>query len=175
MAVNNKKKNQNDYLINREIKLNVSDNIRLITKTSNQILSFGEALEVSEKEALDLILINSSTTPPIVKLEDYNKFIYEQKKNAKKNKQVSKPVKEIDLNVNIASNDLETKIRHAKSFINDGSKVKVVLTMRGRELSRKDVSKQAIIDFISKMQDVAVAESPLKDEGNKCIVILKKK
>ena len=151
MAINNKKKNQNDYFINREIKLDESDNVRLITKTSNRVLSFGEALEISEKEELDLILINSSITPPILKLEDYNKFIYEQKKNAKKNKQVAKPVKEIDLSVNIASNDLETKVRHAKSFINDGSKVKVVLTMRGRELSRKDISKQVIVDFISKI------------------------
>lgn len=102
-------------------------------------------------------------------------MLYELKKAAKKNKQHTKPFKEVQLSVNIAPHDLETKANQAKKFIENGSKVKVVLTMRGRELARRDDNKKSILEFITLLDEVAVPESMPKDEGNKTIVILKKR
>jgi translation initiation factor IF-3 len=70
---------------------------------------------------------------------------------------------------------LQTKANYAKRFIEDGSKVKVTLTMKGRELSRKEENKRSILEFIVMLEDVAVPESQLRDDGNKTIVTLKKK
>jgi translation initiation factor IF-3 len=102
-------------------------------------------------------------------------MIYELKKSAKKNKQNTKPLKEIQLSVNIAKHDLETKANNARKFIEDGSRVRVVLTMKGRELSRRDENKKSILEFIVMLDDVATPEAAPRDEGNKTSVILKKK
>ena len=102
-------------------------------------------------------------------------MLYELKKAAKKNKQQVKPLKEIQLSVNIAKHDLETKANNAKKFIEDGSRVRVILAMKGRELSRREDNKKSILEFIVMMDDVAVPESTPKDEGNKTVVILKKR
>ena len=76
---------------------------------------------------------------------------------------------------NIAKHDLETKANNAKKFIEDGSRVRVTLAMKGRELSRREDNKKSILEFIVMMDDVAVPESTPKDEGNKTVVILKKR
>jgi translation initiation factor IF-3 len=102
-------------------------------------------------------------------------MLYELKKAAKKNKANTKPLKEVQLSVNIADHDLQTKVNQAKKFIGEGSKVKVVLTMKGRELSRREDNKKSIYLFISGLEEVATPESMPKDEGNKTIVILKKR
>ena len=70
---------------------------------------------------------------------------------------------------------METKANNAKKFIEDGSKVRVTLTMKGRELSRREDNKKSILEFIVMMDDVAIPESTPRDEGNKTVVILKKK
>jgi translation initiation factor IF-3 len=124
---------------------------------------------------LDLIEINPSTQPPIMKIASYEKLMYEIKKNAKKNKNTAKPLKEIQLSVNITEHDLQTKANNAKKFIENGNKVKVTLTMKGRELSRREENKRSILEFIVMLEDVAVPESQPRDDGNKTIVILKKK
>ena len=102
-------------------------------------------------------------------------MVYELKKSLKKNKQQAKPPKEIQLSVNIADNDLKTKENKARQFLEEGFKVKVILSMRGRELARRDENKKSILRFIVDLEEVAVAESQPKDEGNRTIVILKRK
>lgn len=165
-----------EYRINEEITYPLDKEVRLIGEIDeSKVVTFSEATKYAEKNDFDLIEINASVTPPILRVASYEKFMYEQKKNAKKNKNTTKPLKEIDLSVNIAENDIETKAKKAKGFIEDGSKVKVVLTMKGRELSRRDINKKSIFEFIDKLSDVAVPEAMPKDEGNRTIVILKKK
>lgn len=176
MKINNKKQNQNEFKINDELNYSNNDNVRVIGEIGNStVMSFDEAKRLAEKNEMDLIEINGNIAVPILRIDSYDKFIYQMKKNAKKNKQVPKPLKEIDLNVNIASNDLETKARKAKEFIEDGSKVKVVLTMKGRELARRENNKKTILEFITMLEGTAIPESMPKDEGNRTIVILKKK
>lgn len=141
----------------------------------SRVLPLNEAKKIAYAMGLDLIEINPNGPTPIVKVASYDKMLYELKKAAKKNKQHTKPLKEVQLSVNIASHDLETKANQAKKFIENGSKVKVVLTMRGRELARRDDNKKSILEFITLLDEVAVPESMPKDEGNKTIVILKKR
>ncbi len=140
-----------------------------------KVMSLYEAKRTAEKLELDLIEINPKSVPPILRIANYSKYLYERKKALKnKNKQKSE-TKEIQLSVNISEHDLEVKVKRAAEFISDGDKVKVVLRMRGRELSRRDTSKRSLFQFVDLLSDVAVAESMPKDEGNKCIVYLKKK
>jgi len=84
-------------------------------------------------------------------------------------------LKEIQLSVNIAKHDLETKANNARKFLEDGSRVRVVLSMKGRELSRREENKKSILEFIVMLDDVAVPETTPRDEGNRTSVILKKK
>lgn len=144
----------------------VGDNIE------SREISLKEAKRIASNLELYLVEINGNVNPPIVKVVDYSKYMFELKK-ALKNKNCV--LKEIQLSTNISSNDLNTKVRKAKEFIEDGNKVKVVLTMKGRELGRREDSKKSLLTFIVEMDEVAVPESLPRDEGNKCTVILKKK
>lgn len=141
----------------------------------SKVVSMSEAERIASEMELDLIAINTSAQPPIIRIANYEKFIYEMKKKEKSKKKVETKLKIIQLKTNIAAHDLETKINQAKDFINHGDKVKVVLTMKGRELSRREVSSKCLLEFIVGMDDVAVAEAPIREEGNRSSVILKKK
>lgn len=162
------------YRINDEIRN--YDSVRIVGENvESQVMSLYDAKKLAEKMELDLIEINPKSNPPIMRIGNYEKLIYEMKRNAKKNKQKVSELKEIQLSVNIAQHDLETKAKKATEFLNDGNKVKVILTMKGRELNRREENKRSILEFIVMLEDVASCESNLKDEGNKTVVILKKK
>jgi translation initiation factor IF-3 len=124
---------------------------------------------------LDLVEIQSNLEIPIIRICNYEKMLYELKKSAKKTKQNTKPLKEIQLSVNIAKHDLETKANSARKFLEDGSRVRVILSMKGREMSRREENKKSILEFIVMLEDIAVPEAALRDEGNRTSVILKKK
>lgn len=141
----------------------------------SRVVPLEEAKKIAYEMELDLIEINSNVTPAVLKIASYEKMIYELKKAAKKNKQTAKPLKEIQLSVNISEHDLQTKANNAKKFIENGNKVKVTLTMKGRELNRREENKRSILEFIVLLEDVAAPESQPRDDGNKTIVILKKK
>jgi translation initiation factor IF-3 len=162
------------FRINDE--LNGNYDVRIVGDgIESKVVPLTEAKKIAERMELDLIELNTKAAPPIMKIASYEKMLYEMKKAAKKNKQVAKPLKEIQLSVNITEHDLQTKANNARKFIENGNKVKATLTMKGRELLRKEESKRSILQFIVMLEDVAVPESQLREEGNKTIVILKKK
>lgn len=136
--------------------------------------TINEARKIANDMGLDLVEINGKLQVPILKIINYSKYLFDLKKQAK-NKKKTPSMKEIQLSVNISENDLLTKVRKAKEFIQDGHKVRLVITLKGRELLRPEESKKSFFTFIVKMEDVAVPESMPKDDGNKCSVILKKK
>ena len=171
-----KKKGNNDvsFLVNDEIRGYA--NVRIVGNgIESRVVSLSEAKLIANEMETDLVLINESTDPPITKIGDYHKMIYEIEKSKKKNKSHTSQLKEIQLSVNIAENDLMVKAKKAKEFILNGDKVKVVLTMKGRELLRKEENKRSIYEFIVALEDCAIPESQLREEGNRTIVILKKK
>ena len=179
MAFNNKNKKGNEpqHRVNSEIFIEGSPMVRLVSPDgTNEICHISEARKKAEELELDLIEINKSSSPPVLKIADYQKMLYEIKKNAKKQLHNSKPLKEIQLSVSIAENDMKTKANNARKFINEGSKVKVVLSMKGREKQRREENKKSIYEFIEMLSDIAVPESMPRDEGDsKTIVNLKKK
>lgn len=166
------------HRINEEIYINTADaKVRLIHEDgSNEICHVAKAREYAENAELDLVEINANATPPILRICDYSKLLYESKQKLKKQQHNTKPMKEVQLSVSIAENDMKTKANHARKFIMDGSKVKVVLSMKGREKARREENKKSLYEFMVLLEDVAVPESQPKDEGSgKTIVILKKK
>jgi len=143
----------------------------------NKIVSWAEAVRLSQKTGLDLIEINQKSEPIIVKLEDYSKYLYNLKKQMKQRNKNTNTLKEIQLSANISMHDLQIKTNKAKEFIENGDKVKVVLNLKGRELMRREESKKSFLQFIEIMLDSGLVsfDSIPRDEDKKSIVIFKKK
>ena len=174
MAKNKNVLNMPKFRINDE--LHGTYDVRIVGEDiESKIISLSEAKKIANDMEIDLIEINSNVNPPIMKIASYEKMLYEMKKAMKKNKQNVKPMKEIQLSVNISEHDLQTKVNNARKFIEGGSKVKVVLSMRGRELVRREENKRSILEFIVALENVAIPEAQPRDEGNRTVVILKKK
>lgn len=162
------------FRVNDEIIVN--GNVRIVGEgIESKVVDIEDARKIADTINMDLVLINDSQEIPILRICNYEKMLYELKRNEKKNKHNSKPLKEIQLTVNIARHDLETKANNARKFLEDGSRVKVVLSMKGRELTRRDDNKRSILEFIVMLEDIAVPESVPHDEGNRTIVVLKRK
>jgi translation initiation factor IF-3 len=162
------------FKVNEEIRLH--GNVRVVGEgLESKVVSIEEARRIAESMDLDLVDLGGRQETPVLKVCNYEKMVYEMKKAAKKNKQHTKPLKDIQLSVNIAKHDMETKANSARKFIEDGCRVRVTLTMKGRELSRREENKKSILEFIVMLEDVAVPEAVPRDDGNKTSVILKKK
>ena len=162
------------FRVNEEIRL--SGSVRIVGEgIESRVVPIAEARRVAEDMGLDLVDLGGKQEIPVLKVCNYEKMVYEMKKAAKKNKQTAKPLKDIQLSVNIAKHDMETKANNARRFLEDGSRVRVTLTMKGRELARREENKKSILEFIVMLEDVAVPEAAPRDDGNKTSVILKKK
>ncbi|MBP5723126.1 MAG: translation initiation factor IF-3 [Bacteroidales bacterium] len=182
-------KNQNKKDSIREPRVNGaitgSQTIRVVYKKNTngensdedfvKVMSLWDARRLAEKMGLDLVEVSPSANPPVVKLCDYSKYLYELKKAEKnKNKNTTK-LKEISITANISEHDMQTKAKKVMEFIEDGDKVKVSLFLKGREVARRDELKKTLYVFIGMVEEVAVPEALPNDEGNRSIVILKPK
>lgn len=176
-----KRKQEKEPRINREI--TADRDVRIVYKGRNggepfsRVTTLKDAQKTAYAMELDLIEVNQFAPTPILLIDNYSKYRFEQRKSEKERKKNASAgqVKEIQITTNISEHDMGVKAKAAERFIADGDKVKVVLKMRGRELGRRDLSKRSMFQFVTMLEDVAVPESMPRDEGNKCIVILKKK
>jgi len=174
MAKQKKNDFSSKFRVNDEIRFN--GNVRIVgNDIESKVVTMSEAKSIANDMNLDLVEIQGNGDIPIIRICNYEKMIYELKKASKKSKQAVKPLKEIQLSVNIAKHDLETKANNARKFLEDGSRVRVTLSMKGRELSRREENKKSILEFIVLLEDIAIPEATLRDEGNKTVVTLKKK
>lgn len=165
-----------DYFINEQIR---DKEIRLIGENGEQlgIMSAKDALVKAQEAELDLIKIAPTAKPPVCKIADYSKFLYELKrkqKEAKKNQKVTE-VKEIRLTPNIDENDLNTKANQARKFLQHGDKVKVSLKFRGREMAHMNLGKEILDGFADKLTDCATIEKEAKLEGRSMFMFLSEK
>jgi len=172
---NNFKRNTVSYRINQEIH---SPTVRLLDEKGAQIgvLSINEARKLSEEQTLDLVEVAPQAKPPVVKLIDYNKFLYQLKKKKqeeKKHAHVSE-TKQVQFGPFIDDHDLGIKISHAREFIEDGDKVRFVVKFRGREMSRTNMGREVLARAISQMEDIAKVEQPIKMEGRQMILVMSK-
>lgn len=129
---------------------------------------------MAEERNQDLVAISPKANPPVCKIMDYNKFLYEQSKKEKENRKNQKTVdiKEIRLSPSIEDHDIEVKANNAKKFLQDDNKVKVTIRFRGRQNNYTNVGNKVFEIFISKVGDIGVIERPARLEGNNMILIL---
>jgi len=133
-----------------------------------------EALEKAYEQNLDLLCVAPNGQPPVCKIVDYGRFRFEQQKKvkeAKKNQHVTE-VKPLRLSPVIDTHDFETKLKHARKWIEDGMKVKVDMRFRGRLITRIEVGKKVMQNFIEEISDIANVEKHPSMEGNTMYVIL---
>jgi len=151
--------------------------LRLISTSGTEVISLEDALNRAKKEYKDLIMINESQNPPIVKIEDYNKFLYELDKSEKERKKNSlkSQLKEIQLSASISDHDLKTKSKKAIEFLEDGDKVKVSLLLKGRERINPSRGELVILKFTESLSEIGSPESLPKLENGKWIIMLKPK
>lgn len=176
MAINRRKqfqrKNEPQHRINEMIK---APQVRVVGEgIENQILPIAEALKLAEEKELDLVEIVPQANPPVCKIIDYSKFLYEQKKKQKeiKAKTVKVVVKEIRFGPHTDEHDFQFKLKHAIGFLKSGAKVKVYVFFKGRTIVFKDQGYELLQRFIQELEEYAVVESPPKMEGKKMITIL---
>ena len=133
-----------------------------------------EAIKQAEARGLDLVEIAPMAKPPVCKIIDYGKFIYEMQKKeklAKKNTQTT-VLKEIRLHPNTDTHDVNFKVRHAEKFLDDNNKVKVSVIFKGRELAYKEQGESLLREFIELLGDVAKVEQEIRFEGRTMFTIL---
>lgn len=163
----------NKFLINEEIR---EKEVRVIGNDNSQlgIMPTREAIRKAEEQDLDLVLISPGAKPPVCRIIDFGKFIYEQNKKEKENKKNQKTVviKEIRLSATIEEHDLSIKANRARKFLLDEDKVKVTVRFRGREAGYAFKGNKILDDFVSKIQDVCVIEKRAKLEGRNMTMVL---
>ena len=165
-----------DLMINEQIR---DREVRVIGEDGEQlgIMSAKEALDAAAEAGLDLVKIAPTAKPPVCRIVDYGKFRYEQARKEKeaKKKQKTIEIKEIRMSPNIDTNDLNTKTAAARKFLEKGSRVKVTLRFRGREMAHMNASKHILDDVAQMLSDVAVVEKAPKVEGRSMTMFLVKK
>ncbi|GAA7478752.1 translation initiation factor IF-3 [Helicobacter pylori] len=131
------------------------------------IISSKEALKIAQNSGLDLVLISASAKPPVCKVMDYNKFRYQNEKKIKeaKKKQKQIEIKEIKLSTQIAQNDINYKVKHAREFIEANKHVKFKVVLKGRESQNSKAGLDVLLRVQTMMQDLANPEKEPKTEG----------
>jgi translation initiation factor IF-3 len=166
-------------MLNRKNKINDEvryPQVRVIGEGESQIMSSRDAYQLAKSQNLDLILVNENQNPPIVRIADYQKFLYLQEKSEKERSKNTKfEIKEIQLSCDIAENDLKTKANHAIRFLQKGDRVKVVLALIGRQKSTPQRGENTMLNFEERISDIASPESAIKYDGNRWIAIYKRK
>ncbi len=159
--------NINDKIRAREVRV-VGENIE------PGVYSTHKALEMAQEQGLDLVEISPKADPPVCKIVDYNKFLYEKKKKEKELKAKSKTseVKEIRFTPNTDEHDLEFKAKHAEKFLKEGNKVKCQVQFRGRNIIFKDRGELLLLKFAERLSDYGSPENMPKMEGRRMTMML---
>lgn len=167
------KKNPNR--INNEIRV---PEVRVIADgVEPKVYKIEEALKIADDQDLDLVEISPNAKPPVCKIIDYQKFLYQQKKKQKeiKDKAIKVVVKEIRFGPNTDEHDFNFKLNHAKKFLGEGAKVKAFVFFKGRSIVYKDRGEILLLKFAQELEDVCKVESMPKLEGKKMIMMLSPK
>lgn len=160
----------NEKITVREVRL-------VIDGQEPQVMSTTEALRLAEAESLDLVEISPKADPPVCKILDYKKFLYNQKKKQKelKAKQSKIVLKEIRFGPNTDDHDFNFKLAHARKFLEEGSKLKAYVFFRGRTIVFKDRGEILLLKLAQELTDVGVVEQMPKLEGKRMIILINPK
>ncbi|MBE8163085.1 MAG: translation initiation factor IF-3 [Bdellovibrionaceae bacterium] len=150
--------------------------VRVIDHTGAMlgVISTRDALAKAREEGLDLVEVAAEAKPPTCKIMDYGQWKYDSKKQAKENRKRQKTVslREIQVRPRTGENDLNIKLAKAREFLEEGDKVKINLRFMGREMAHKDLGLQLIEKMIKSLKDIAIVETPPKQEGRHMFAIV---
>ena len=139
-----------------------------------QVLGTREALAQAKEDGLDLVMITDKADPPVVRIIDYKKFLYDQKKKQKEIQQKAQKVtvKEIRFGPNTDDHDYEFKLKHAHKFLEDGAKLKAFVFFKGRSIVYKDKGEILLLRLAQDLEDVGKVEQMPKLEGKRMIMFI---
>lgn len=166
-----RKEQQQEHRTNHMIKV---PEVRLVGENIQVgIYSTQDALKMAQSLELDLVEISPGANPPVCRVIDYNKFLYEEKKKKKEMKAKSKTseVKEIRFTPNTDDHDFEFKVKHAEKFLLDGDKVKAHVQFKGRAIMFKERGELLLLKFADRLKDVGALEGLPKMEGKRMLVM----
>jgi translation initiation factor IF-3 len=160
----------NERIQAREVRL-VGENIEV------GIYSLQQALKMAQDQELDLIEISPNAEPPVCRIADYKKFLYEQKKKKKEQKanSVKQEVKEIRFGPNTDEHDFDFKLKHAERFLQDGDKVRAYVFFKGRSIVYKERGEVLLLQFAQKLADYGKVEQLPRLEGKKMFLLMSPK
>ena len=165
--------------VKQETQINqaIRDNeVRLVGANGEQlgIMSAREANAIAEKEGLDLVKISPSAVPPVCKIMDYGKYLFDKTKKEKEQRKNQKIVelKEVQLSMTIEQHDIDIKAKNATKFLLNGDKVKVSIRMSGRQQAYAERGVETENKFAESLSEISTIEKPAKVEGRNIIMIL---
>ncbi len=160
----------NDKIRVKEVRL-VGDNVE------NGVFTIQQALKMADDEGLDLVEISPNATPPVCRITDYQKFLYQQKKKQKeiKAKSVKVVVKEIRFGPQTDDHDFNFKLTHAKSFLEEGAKVRAYVFFKGRSILFKEQGEVLLLRFANELEEYGKVDSMPALEGKKMFIMLSPK
>ena len=166
---NDKIKNQ--YRINEQIRVR---EVRIVSDDGSTVVPVRQALDMARAEGVDLVEISPNAKPPVCRLIDYSKFLYQQKKRAKEleAKQVKVEVKEIRFGPQTDEHDYQFKLKHAKEFLEDGNKVRAYVFFRGRSILFKEQGEVLLLRFANDLEEFGKVEHMPSLEGKKMFIYL---
>ncbi len=139
--------------INNDIR---AKEVRVVSEKGENfgILPLQKALEMAKKEELDLVEISGNITPPVCKIIDYGKYLYEENKKKKKQKKITKvQVKSVRLGFAISSHDMDIRAKSAEKFMSQGHSVRAVLPLKGRQKALESVAREKLTNFLEKVKE----------------------
>ena len=166
---NDKMKNQ--YRINEQIRVR---EVRIVGDNGSTVVPTRDALNMAREQGVDLVEISPNANPPVCRLIDYSKFLYQQKKRQKemKAKQVKVEVKEIRFGPQTDEHDYQCKLKHAKEFLTEGNKVRAYVFFRGRSILFKEQGEVLLLRFANDLEEVGKVEGMPSLEGKKMFLYL---
>ena len=166
---NDKIKNQ--YRVNDQIRVR---EVRIVGDNGSTVVPTRDALNMAREQGVDLVEISPNANPPVCRLIDYSKFLYQQKKRAKemKAKQVKVEVKEIRFGPQTDEHDYQFKLKHAREFLEQGNKVRAYVYFRGRSILFKEQGEVLLLRFANDLEDYGKVESLPSLEGKKMFLYM---
>jgi translation initiation factor IF-3 len=170
---NFRRNNDPYYNIRRNQRIRVPE-IRVISPEGKQlgVMQTDKALNLARQFNLDLVEVAGSAQPPVCRIMDFGKYIYEEQKKSSHSKSTASKIKEIELSPRIDDHDLMTKLRHAEEFLDEGAKVKMRLKFRGREMAHTQIGFEVMKRAIGELEGMGHADSEPKLNGRQINVML---
>ena len=166
------KKKETEHRLNKDIRV---PQVRLVGENIEVgIYPTEEALRMAQEQEVDLVEISPKADPPVCRVVDYNKFLYDKKKKDKeiKAKQKKTEVKEIRFTPNTDNHDLDFKKKHAQKFLQEGSKVKIYVQFKGRAIQFKERGELVLLQFAQALEEFGQLEAMPNLEGKKMIAYI---